>query len=285
MVGLMLHRPWPFAPRYADSHVHLDQYDDASVAAMLRRARAAGVVDVLTAGTGIVSSRGAVAIARRHAGVLAAVGVHPRYAGGIDLYALRTLALESADVVRAIGEIGLDRTSAAAPIRVQMVAFEMQLRLAAEVGLPVVVHAAGAHRDVAAVLAAVRPRLPAVIVHYFAGDSDDLGRYLDLDCHVSFGRLALKPEGEGVRRLIPAVPADRLLVETDCYPLPGRTTEPKDVVELVQRVADLRGERMRGAARQARANLRAALGMQVPPGRARRLIRQVRGRLLGGAIR
>ncbi len=276
--------------RYADSHVHLDQYDDRAAAGLVARARAAGVREMLLVSTGVLSSRRTVALARGFPGVAAAVGVHPRNAGGMDVDAIRRLVAANRDVVRAVGEIGLDRDGGArAPLKAQTVAFQVQLGLAAAEGLPAVIHAVAAHKQVAAMLGAMRAQLPGVVIHYFAGAEDDLRRYLALDCHISFGRLLLKPEGEPLHRLVPLVPAQRLLVETDTYPLPGRQTEPMDVAGVVRLVAALRGEPLGRTAALTSDNFRSLFGpvpdlpafrpLAVARRRARRLYRRARRRL------
>lgn len=253
--------------RYTDSHAHLDRYTDREVAGLVRRARAAGVARIVTVGSGIGSSRRAAALARRYPGhVVAAAGIHPRHAGGLDIDALARLLDEQRDVVRAVGEIGLDRSGAVGtPLKMQTVAFTLQLRLAAERNLPVLIHAAGANRFVAPLLRDFRGRLPAVIIHYFTGAEDYLRPYLELDCYISFGRLLLKREQHALRRLVPLVPAARLLAETDSYPLAGRTTEPRDLVPLVRLLARLRGEPVRSLARQTTANLDRALHLTPLP--------------------
>lgn len=253
--------------RYTDSHVHLDRYADEGVDGMVRRARAAGVARVVTVGSGIEPSRRAVAIARRHPGwVIAAAGIHPRNAGGLDIDAVERLIDDNRDVVWAVGEIGLDQGGQiGTSLKVQTVAFTLQLRVAVKRGLPVIVHAAGANRLVAPILREHRQHLPAIIIHYFAGTEDSLRSYLELDCYISFGRLLLKPEHSDLRRLVPFVPAGRLLAETDSYPLPGRTTEPRDLVPLVRRLARLRGVSTRAMARQSTANLERALRLEPLP--------------------
>lgn len=288
----MLHRLPLLRPRYADSHVHLDRYDERTIAAMVARARAAGVHELLLISTGVLSSRQTVALARRLPGVAAAIGIHPSNAGGMDVDALRRLIEESRDVVRAVGEIGIDREGGArAPLKAQTIAFQVQLALAAEYRLPVVIHAAGAHKQASAMLMAMRPRLPAALIHYFAGSEEDLRRYLALDCHISFGRRLLKPEGAGLRALIPLVPADRLLAETDTYPLPGRSTEPRDVVELVQLLAALRNEPLRQTAALTRRNFLSLFGPMPdlpafrPRAVARRRLRRTFRRLRGSSRR
>ncbi len=257
--------------RYADSHTHLDRYPDPTVARMVRAARAAGVCEMLVVGVDAASSARALRLARRYRGLVAAAGLHPLRvrAEALDreLTALRALLAAGHPRLRAVGEIGLDR-AATAPAAVQRRAFAAQLALAAEHRLAVVVHSVGAHADVTALLADVVGSLPAVIIHYFAGERHELERFLALGCCISFGRLILKPGQEALRALVPLVPADRLLVETDTYPLPGRSTEPYHVVEVVRLVAYLRGEAEADTARHTLANFRRALGLGLGPQRA-----------------
>jgi TatD DNase family protein len=249
--------------RYADSHTHLDRYPAAAVARMVRTARAAGVCDVLVVGIDAASSARALRLARRHRGLTAAAGLHPQSADdgfARELAAVRALLAGDDPRLRAVGEAGLDRT-VAAPLALQRRAFAAQLALAVEFRRAVVVHSVGAHAEVAAMLADVAAQLPAVIIHYFTGERHELARFLALGCLISFGRLILKPGQEALRALVPLVPADRLLAETDTYPLPGRTTEPSGVVDVVQRLARLRGEDAAVTARHTRANFRRALGL------------------------
>jgi len=245
---------------YADSHAHLDHYSDADVDAMLARAEAAGVTLVLTVGHDASSSHRAAVLAARHASIEAAAGLHPLWVRleALDgqLTALRRL-LDSGLCPSAVGEIGLDGSASAPDFALQLRAFAAQLTLAESFDLPVVVHAARAHREAAAVLRDMRE--PRAIIHYFDGAEDDLGRYLELGCLISFGRLILKPGREGLRSLASLVPLDRLLVETDTYPLPGRTTEPRDVVDVVRALAETRGEPPEETAAATTGNLRRVL--------------------------
>lgn len=245
---------------YADSHAHLDRYPDADVDRMLARAEAAGIGLVLTVGHDASSSPRAATLAARHASVEAAAGLHPLWVRSetLDdqLTGLRRL-LDSGLCPSAVGEIGLDGSPDAPDFALQLRAFAAQLALAETFDLPVVVHAAGTHREAAAVLRDTRRS--GVIIHYFDGTEDDLWRYLELDCIVSFGRLMLKPEREALRSLAPLVPLDHLLAETDTYPLPGRSTEPRDVVEVVRALAETRREPLEETAAAITGNLRRVL--------------------------
>src|SRR5581483_3761392 len=142
--------------RVIDTHAHLDACGEPA-AALLDRARAAGVDRVISIGCGIDSSRETIAIAEREPGVSAAIGVHPHQAGDVDADRLGELdeLLVHAKVV-ALGEIGLDFYRDYAPRDRQRDVFAAQLRLAEERGLPVVIHARDAAAETAELLAGHR---------------------------------------------------------------------------------------------------------------------------------
>jgi len=79
-----------------------------------------------------------------------------------------------------------------------------------------------------------------VIVHYFVGDLPGATRWLDLGCALSVGKPITRPENAALREAVAAIPLERLLLETDTYPLPGRTTEPAHLLQIAQAVADLK---------------------------------------------
>jgi TatD DNase family protein len=238
--------------RYVDSHIHLDRYTDDDAAALLERASQAGVGAFLTIGVDRASSQRAVALAVRFGArysLYAAVGLHPAFlptgATSIDrdIEQLSILAQSSPSHIVAIGEIGLDTLDATAALDTQLYAFATQLQLANDLGLPVVIHFQGAQAIARAqeLYAAAPARLGAV-VHYFVGDLPQARRWLDLGCHVSVGRPVIRQENASLRAAIasPTLPLDRLLIETDTYPLPGRATEPADVVTVAAEIAALK---------------------------------------------
>ena len=211
---------------------------------MLRRAAAAGVATVLSVGTDSASSRAAVRLAGIHDGVWAAVGTHPlRVPGFVDRPAeLRALAgLATRPKVVAIGEVGLDGSAGQPPdaLARQRSFFESCLDLSATTNLPLVLHVVGAH-DLALDLLARRAPIRGV-VHYFVGDAALAARYLELGCLISVGKPVTRPAEAALRAAIAAIPLHRLLLETDTYPLPGRATEPRDVVAVCASVAAIRG--------------------------------------------
>ena len=165
--------------RLVDSHAHLDSPQfDADRGAVIERAREAGLVAILNAGANLASSRELVALAERHDFIYVAVGVHPHDATTLTpavLEELRVLARHRKAV--AIGEIGLDYYKDYSPRPAQREAFAAQLALAAELGLPVVVHSRDALDDV---LAALRDWEGVGVLHSYSGGLGRLQEVLDL---------------------------------------------------------------------------------------------------------
>jgi TatD DNase family protein len=225
----------------ADSHVHLDRYSHRRVSSMLRRARLAGVTRFLTVGVDLLSSEAATTLTRRR-GVRAAVGVHPMRLHHMPVEsALSDLdALIQVKRPAAIGEVGLDsQASAAAPDQARFLLG--CFRLAVRHDLPVLLHVVGAHDAALAILAEANwPRRPTVVVHYFVGDPELAQRYLDFGCLVSVGKPVTRRENAALRSAVAEAPLDRLLLETDTYPLPGRTTEPRDLRDVCAAVAEVK---------------------------------------------
>jgi TatD DNase family protein len=238
--------------RLADSHVHLEQYPAEARAGLVERAQLAGVDHLLAVSVSLASSRRTVALAERWPDtVSAAVGIHPKWLRGQRVDELERLAADHS--VRAIGEVGLEPTPTAAQHRF----LEACLDLAERLGLAVVLHVVDAHQQA---LVLLKERLgPPVIVHYFVGDERLAANYLEVGCALSVGKPVLR-DAE-LRRAVRMVPAERLLLETDSYPLPGRTTEPRDLVQVCGAVAELRGETPEAVAEATRGNLRRLLGM------------------------
>src|SRR5690348_1362362 len=135
---------------FADSHIHLDRYTDAEAAALLARARQAGVRRWLSVGVDLASSERAILLARQHAGLYAAVGVHPAFlaedfTSQMAHYQERLEALaQSSPKVVAIGETGIDLMEAQASLEMQRRAFRLHLHLAYDLKLPLVLHNQGA---------------------------------------------------------------------------------------------------------------------------------------------
>jgi TatD DNase family protein len=229
-----------------DSHCHLTDEAFAGVAdEVVERARQAGVTRLVTVASDVEDAESALALARRHAGVWATAGIHPHVADGADEAALsRVRDLAGEAQVVALGETGLDYHYDNSPRDAQRRAFRGHLELAAETGLPVVLHARDADDDAAAMLRDAGHGVRGVL-HCFAGGRGLLETGLEAGWYVSFSGLVSFKSYQG-GDLVRSVPEDRLLIETDSpylAPVPrrGRRNEPAYVARVAEAVAGQRG--------------------------------------------
>jgi TatD DNase family protein len=241
-----------------DTHAHLDALDDPAGA--ISRARAAGVNRIVAIGSGLESARVTVELARHEEGVFAAVGIHPHQAA--DGESLEELARLVNGRVVAIGEIGLDFYRDYAPRDDQRRVFADQLRLAAELDKPVIVHSRAADEETAAMLADFTG---PVVLHCFSSPGL-LPTALERGYYVSFAGNVTYPKAADLREAAVQVPAERILAETDCpylapQPVRGKTNEPAYVVHTVAALAETRGEDEDELARQIDANAAAVFGL------------------------
>jgi TatD DNase family protein len=230
----------------ADSHCHLDDPQFAGDrAAVIERARAAGVGHMLAIGTGEgpPDLEAAVRIANEWPGVLATVGVHPNDTPKITAATFPHLErLLEHPTVRALGEIGLDYHWGIAK-EVQLPAFIEQLALAAATRMPVVIHTRDAWADTLDVLRIhwASTGLPC-IMHCFTGDEQQARECLDLGFYLAFGGVATFPKAASLREAARIVPLDRLLLETDApylAPAPprGKRNEPAFLTHTARSIA------------------------------------------------
>ena len=245
-----------------DTHAHLDacaQPADELVA----RALAAGVDRIVSVGSGLESCRETLAIAGRHDGVFAALGIHPHQAAEPDatrLDELRELLADERAV--AVGETGLDFYRDYAPHDRQRELFERQLELAAELGKTVVVHTRAASDATAA---ALKEFAGTVVLHCFSAP-ELLPVALERGYYLSFAGNVTYPKADELRQAARAVPGERLLAETDSpylapQPRRGRPNEPANVVHTVAALAEARGDDPSELATRLDANASAAFGL------------------------
>lgn len=235
---------------------------------VVRRAREAGLTGMLITGTNALESQQAQSLAQRHPDFCwSTAGIHPHHASewSADTAAtLRRLA-ESPQVV-AIGECGLDFNRNFSAHNQQEYAFDAQLALAAELQMPVFLHCRDAHERFIAVLKPWIDQLPGAVVHCFTGTAEKLAECLALGLSVGItGWVCDERRGMALRELLPQIPAERLLLETDApYLLPrdmrprptSRRNEPCFLPHIVQQVALWRGEEVGQLAQQTDANSR-----------------------------
>ena len=198
--------------------------------AVLARARRAGLVHLVVTGSSVAASAAAAALAEAHPGFLSATaGIHPHHAlelGEAELAGLR--ALLASPAVVAVGECGLDYFRDYSPRAAQRAAFERQLALAVETGKPLFLHQRDAHADFLAMLKACGPRLPRAVAHCFTGTLAEAEEYLALGLAIGItGWICDERRGQHLAEVVRAIPADRLMLETDGPYLLPRTLRPK----------------------------------------------------------
>lgn len=252
------------APQLIDTHAHLDDRRlRPEIDAVLARARAAGVVQVVAIATTAEDSAAVLELAEAHPGVFAAVGIHPNDAAEAapgDWERVVSLAEHPRAV--ALGETGLDRHWDRTPFPLQQEFFARHLDLADRLGRPVVIHCREADDDI---LAQLRGRNRPVngVLHSFTGNWDQAQALLDLGLHLSFaGMLTFANKTlDPLRDAAARAPLDRILVETDSpylapHPFRGKTNEPARVAATAARLAELRGLGLEELARATTANAR-----------------------------
>ncbi|HEY3066313.1 MAG TPA: TatD family hydrolase [Methylomirabilota bacterium] len=254
-----------------DTHAHLHFPDFAGdLDAVLARARAAGVTRMITVGTNVETSRAAIALAAREPDVWATVGIHPHDAAAVDSAVLADLeALAQAPRVVAVGEIGLDFFRNLSPPDAQERALRSQLALARRLRKPALIHCRDAHAPALAILAEERVGDVGGIMHCFSGDTEIAARCLDLGLLISLAGPVTYPNARALPDVARFVPADRLVVETDCPYLPpqahrGKRNEPAYLAITAARVAELRGETVESLAPRLTENARRVFGLASP---------------------
>ena len=223
-------------------------------AAVIERARAAGVRQMIVTGSTVDESRAAVELAVQYRGELyATAGVHPHRARELNSQTIPELREIARDpVVVAVGECGLDYFRNFSPHEDQERAFHAQLDLARELQAPAFLHQRDAHSRFVAILREHRSRLACVVAHCFTGTAEELDDYLALDLHIGItGWICDERRGAHLRELVRRIPLERLMVETDSpYLLPRdldpkpktRRNEPMYLAHVLRVVAACRGE-------------------------------------------
>jgi TatD DNase family protein len=264
------------APELIDIGINLahDSYD-ADRDAVLERARAAGVVQMIITGATLAGTRRALELARAQPRRLyATAGVHPHHAAELDAAGASELEeLARAPQIVAVGECGLDYFRDFSPRAAQRAAFHRQLELAARLGKPLFLHQRDAHEDFAAILREHGAEWRGV-AHCFTGGAPELACYLGLGLAIGItGWICDERRGTHLAALMPQIPAQRLLLETDGpYLLPrdlkprpaSRRNEPAYLPQVAAAVARARGEPLAQLARSSTTAARALFGLDEP---------------------
>jgi TatD DNase family protein len=235
-----------------DSHCHLDDPAyDKDIDKVINRIDNAGVAGVMIVGVTQKSSSKAVLLAESLNGFFASVGIHPHNTKECSEAILKTLRnIARSPKVRAWGEIGLDFNRMYSPRKDQEKWFIRQLEIADELNLPVIFHERDSNGRFLEILKANPKNGRKGVVHCFSGNRKELEEYLDLDFYIGItGILTIKVRGAALRKLVPLIPLERILIETDApYLTPApeknrtRRNEPAFVKSTLFKLAEVRGE-------------------------------------------
>ena len=230
-----------------DTHAHLnDPAFDPDREALLESFAVAGVGLVMNAGCSLESSRDIVAMADKYPWLYASVGSHPDSANEVNeevLEEYRKLCKLSTKV-KAIGEIGLDYYYEDIPRDIQQQAFRMQMALAQELDLPVIVHERDAHNDGLAIVKEF-PKVKGVF-HCYSGSAEMARQLVNLGWYIGFtGVLTFKNARKAVETAA-SIPLDRIVLETDCpfmapEPFRGKRNHPGYLYRMAEKLAEIRG--------------------------------------------
>ena len=230
-----------------DSHTHLDHFPPAEIPDVIGRAAAANVGLIICAGTTLRSSRDCVALADRYPSLYAGVGLHPTDLQGpldnLTYQGLKELAEENPKVV-CISEIGLDFQPTSPDREVQLQAFRLQIRLALELGKPIILHSRESHPEVLRTLREEGAEEVGGVMHYFQGEEDTAREAISLGFLISLAKPLLRlPQLQEVAK---ELPLDRIVLETDAAPQPWKKhrrnwTEPHHLTQIAEKLAELKG--------------------------------------------
>ena len=255
-----------------DSHAHLDLFK-GDRNEVIARAFAAGLSAIVTVGIDLNSSRKSLEIARSHKDIYAVLGVHPH---DVKMVTDRTLGeirgLAADPKVVAIGETGLDYYRRLSPEDVQVRVFRQFLDLAADLRLPVVIHDRDAHDEVLQILTEQHRKggftasAGPGVIHCISGDWAYAKTCLDMGFYISVPGVVTFPKARTLHEVVKKLPADRILVETDCpflspEPLRGKRNEPAYVRYTANECARLRGAEPEGFMEKAAVNTMRVFGI------------------------
>ena len=230
-----------------DTHAHMDDRAfDEDREELLASMPGQGLALVMNPGCSLASSRNAVKLADTYDYIYAAVGSHPDVADEVDeavLAEYRALVRDNPKV-KAIGEIGLDYHYEDIPREIQLKAFRMQMELARELKLPVIVHEREAHDDGMRVV----HEFPEVtgVFHCYSGSAEMARQLVDLGWYIGFtGVLTFKNARKAIE-VASSIPIERIVLETDCPymspdPFRGRRNDPGKLYRMAEKLAEIRG--------------------------------------------
>lgn len=229
-----------------DAHTHLDQYAPEEIPGIVERAAEAHLRFIVCAGTTLESTQACIQMSKQYDIFYAGVGIHPMEANqpvDEDTYRqLEAFAKGNAKVV-CISEVGLDYLPESPDHEIQDQVFRQHIRLAKSLGLPIIFHSRESHAEVFRLLREEQAGDVGGAMHYFQGDEATAREAIDCGFFISLARPLLRlPELQEVAK---SVPLEHIVLETDAFPQPFKKyrhswTEPRHVLEVAQKLADLK---------------------------------------------
>ena len=229
-----------------DTHAHLDDRAfDPDREELLASLPAQGLALIMNPGCSLESSRNAVKLAGQYDYIYAAVGSHPDAADEVNVEVMEEYQklCKLSKKVKAIGEIGLDYHYEDIPREIQLKAFRVQMELARELDLPVIVHEREAHEDGMRIVR----EFPDVtgVFHCYSGSAEMARQLVDRGWYIGFtGVLTFKNARKAVEAAS-SIPLERIVIETDCpymapEPFRGRRNDPSKIYRMAEKLAELR---------------------------------------------
>ena len=232
----------------------------------MERGRDAGVGLVISAGTTLISTQRSLELAEIFPDFFSGVGIHPMNIeepfDDSTYQRLKSMAL-STDKVLVISEIGLDFMEGTPDRALQYTAFRRQIRLARELGLPVVFHSRESHDEVFRVLREEKAYEVGGIMHYFQGTMEDARQAIDMGLYISLARPLLRLPH--LQMVAADLPLESVVLETDSAPQPFKPkrenwTEPRYTRLIAEKLAELQGKDVQEVEQTTTANMRRVLG-------------------------
>lgn len=228
-----------------DTHAHLDLIK-SDIAEIISRSKKANVMKIINIGVNFETSKKSIEIARNFDEVYAALGIHPTEVKQLNNDVLNEFMklAKNKKKLAAIGEIGLDYYHMDVPKEEQIKAFKMQLNLAKELDLPIIVHCRDAYEDTLKIIDEEKPK--KLVFHCYSGSLEYAKKLWDKGFYTSFTGIITYPKVQELIKVVSACPMDRFMVETDCPFLApqayrGKENEPAYVVEVVKKIAEVKG--------------------------------------------
>ncbi len=251
--------------RIVDTHCHLnDPSYKERIEQVISNAIYVGVLSFIVPSYDFPSLEYTADLGRRFSNIHPALGIHPWYADrSIDLNIIEELVLSNKAI--AIGEIGLDFSEEIKiPEELQIEFFIKQVEIAIKLGLPILVHCRKAHQKMLELIKPYNGRLRGVM-HSFSGNQTFLSEFLSCGFYISFSGAVTRSHAKKYHRSAINTPDDRILFETDAPAISTQNVsaeniEPRDIIEIVKFVADLRGKSLEDMAEISTRNATALFG-------------------------